>query len=110
MKRLALSLLGGFAIPSLYYAALTALLLWTENVALFLRLSYPVNWPILVLYRLLPFDSFPLRPGDRTFLTLLVIVCNALLYSLPIYLILWRLSLRKRKAQRVDLPPPPRFV
>jgi len=35
MKRLAMSLLGGFAIPSLYYGALTALLLWTENGSVF---------------------------------------------------------------------------
>jgi hypothetical protein len=111
MKRLALSLLGGFSIPVLYTLALALSFLWTKNLPLILRLSYAVNWPIFILFRLFPLGSFPLRPGDRIFLILIVIVCNGLIYSLPIYLILWRFSLRRRKAVRIDLPPePPRFV
>jgi hypothetical protein len=111
MKRLAWSLVGGFAIPVLYIVALALFFVWSENLALVLRLAYPVNWPTFILVRLLPLGSFPLRPGDRILLILLVIICNTVLYSIPIYFLLWKFSTRKRKAARVDLPPdPPRFV
>lgn len=107
MKRLALSLLGGFAITILYISAL--LLLWygTRNAALVRRLSYPVDWPTWFM----PSDPSSLSRGDQIFLFLLFIICNAVLYSIPIYFLLWRFSKRKRKATRVDLPPdPPLFV
>ena len=111
MKRLALSLVGGFAIPVLYTLALALFFLWTENLPLVLRLAYPVNWPTFILVHLFPLGSFPLRPGDRLFLIPLVIICDAVVYSIPIYLVLWRFSVRKRKSMRLDLPPdPPSFV
>jgi hypothetical protein len=111
MKRLALSLVGGFAIPFSYYAAITILILLTDNTDLGVRLSYPVSWPILVLYHLLPSTSFPLRPGDKTSLFLIIIICNVLVYSIPTYFLLWGVSLRWRRVKRVDLPPdPPGFV
>ena len=112
MKRLALSLFYGFAIPVTYNLALGLLMVRTKNFSLILRLSYPVSWPMLILFRLLPLDSFPyvLRPENRLFLVLLVIICDGLVYSIPIYFLLWRFSIR-RKAVRLDLPPdPPRFV
>ena len=111
MKRLALSLVGGFAIPALYTLALALVFLWTKNVRLVLRLRFPVAWPRYVLVHLVPLGSFPLRPGDRLFLIPLVIICDAVVYSIPIYLLVSRFSTRKRKAARVDLPPdPPQFV
>jgi hypothetical protein len=113
MKRLALSLFYGFAIPITYNLALGLLMVWTKNSSLILRLSYPVSWPMLILFRLLPPDAivYWLRPEKRLSLVLLVIICDGLLYSIPIYFLLWRFSLRRRKAVRIDLPPePPRFV
>jgi hypothetical protein len=109
MKRIALSLVGGFAIPFSYYAAITILMLLTDNTDLGVRLSYPVSWPILVLYHLLPSKSFPLRAADKIFLYLIVLICNVLVYSIPTYFLLWGVSLRWRKVKRVDPPDPPGF-
>ena len=113
MKRLALSLFYGFAIPVAYNFALGLLMAWTKNLSLIMRLSYPVSWPMFIFFRLLPPDSivYWLRPEKRLSLVLLVIICDGLLYSIPIYFLLWGFSTRKRKAERVDLPPePPRFA
>jgi hypothetical protein len=111
MKRLALSLVCGFTIPALYILALALFFLWTGNLRLVLWLRYPVNWPTFILVHVLPLGSFPLRAGDRLFLIPLVIICDAIAYSIPIYLVLWRFSIRKRKSMRLDLPPdPPSFV
>lgn len=112
MKRLALSLIGGFAIPFLYTISLALVLIWTERPSLVLRFAYPVNWPTVILVRLLPSGSFPLRPEDRVFLVLLVTIFNVVLYSIPVYLLLsLAFSLRKRRASRVNPPPdPPLFV
>ena len=111
MKRLALSLVGGFVIPALYTLALALFFLSTKNVRLVLRLRFPVAWPRYVLVHLVPLGSFPLRPGDRLFLIPFVFICDAIVYSIPIYLFLWRFPLGKRKDVRVDLPPnPPSFV
>ena len=88
-------------------------MIWTKHFSLFLRLSYPVSWPMLILFRLLPPDAilYWLRPENRLFMVLMVIICDGLVYSIPIYFLLWGLSIRRRKAVRVDLPPdPPRFV
>src|SRR3989442_1104473 len=109
MKRLALSLLGGCALPFLYEIVLSILLLWTKNRDLIVRLYYPLKWPILILFRLFPLGSFPLRPIDRAFLDLLVVICNGLLCSIPIYFLLWRFSRRKKPVQTLP-PDPPTFV
>ncbi len=107
MKRLVLSLFYGFAMPVTYNLALGLLLVWTKNLSLIMRLSYPVSWPMFVFFRLLPSDAivYWLRPEKRLSLVLLVISCDGLLYSIPIYFLLWGFSTRKRKAKRVDLPP-----
>jgi len=106
MKRLALSLLGGFAITIFYISALVLLWYWTGNAALVRRLSYPVDLPTWFMP-----DPSSLSLGTQIFLFLLFIICNAVLYSIPIYFLLSRFSKRKRKATRVDLPPdPPLFV
>jgi len=107
MKRLALSLLGGFAVTILYISALLLLWYWTRNGALVRRLSYPVDLPTWFM----PSDPSSLSLGAQIFLFLLFIICNTVLYSIPIYFLLWRFSKRKRKATLIDLPPdPPLFV
>ena len=111
MKRLALSLLGGLAITIFYMSTILLVLYWTRNFALVRRLSYPIDGPNLVLVRIFPIGWFDPRSGEAIFLLLLHIICNAVLYSIPIYFLLWRFSIRGRKAVRVDPPPdPPLFV
>jgi len=107
MKRLGWSLLGGLAITILYISAL--FLLWhsTRNAVLVRRLTYLVDLPTWFM----PSDPASLSLGTQIFLFLLFIISNAVLYSIPIYFLLWGFSKRKRKATRVDLPPdPPLFV
>src|SRR5437773_12261169 len=105
MKRLALALVCCFAIPFVYTITLGLFAVYSKNWRLILLLAYPVRWPTTILFRLLPPGSFPFRRGDRTFLFLYIIICNALLYTIPIYFLLWRFSKRKRKIERFDLPP-----
>lgn len=57
MKRLALSLLGGCAIPFLYAVIVGPLSLYIENPTWNQFVSYPVRWPILILRFLAPADA-----------------------------------------------------
>lgn len=100
MKRLALSVLGGVAIPFLYSVVFGPLTTYTNNETLNHYLGYPVRWPVLILYRWFPIDV----SNNETFLLLLVISCNVLLYTLLTYCVLFAVS--KRKVQS-HLPPPP---
>src|SRR5688572_1094334 len=108
MKRLVLSVVGGFVIPFVYTIAVGPLSNYIENYRLRRLLGYPIRWPILLIQRVAPFNSFPYRDGDQVFAFLLVIVCDVLLYSLVTYILLWRFW--KPKIQAVEPPPtPPRF-
>jgi hypothetical protein len=101
MKRLALSLLGGIAIPLLYSIIFGPLTLYTKNETLNHYLGYPVRWPILILYRLFPV----VVPNNETFLLLTIIGSNVLLYALLTYCVLLAFSRPTRAQSR--LPPPP---
>lgn len=57
MKRLGLSLFGGFAIPFLYAVIVGPLSLHIENPTWKEFAGYPVRWPILILYWIFPFRS-----------------------------------------------------
>ena len=105
MKRLALSLLGGVAIPFLYAVIVGPLTNYTENESLRQIVSYPVRWPAITLNELLPLDSFPFRDRDGIFLLVFIVVCDVLLYSIVTYLLLWRFW--KRKTKEFELPPKP---
>jgi len=107
MKRLGWSLLVSLAITILYISSLFLLWHWTRNALLVRRLSYLVDLPTWFM----PSSPSSFSLGTQIFLFLLFIISNAILYSIPIYFLLWRLSKRKRKATRVDVPPdPPLFV
>ena len=105
MKRVVLSLLGGVAIPFLYAVIVGPLTNYTENESLRQILSYPVRWPAITLFELLPLDSFSFTDRDATFLLLFMVVCDVLLYSIVTYLLLWRFW--KRKTKQLELPPKP---
>lgn len=103
MKRLALSLLGGVAIPFLYAVIVGPLTNYIENARLRELADYPVRWPIITLRYFFPLYSFP-----DVFLILFIVVPNVLLYSIVTYILLWRFW--KQKTNQFELPPePPRF-
>lgn len=109
MKRLALSVLGGIAIPFLYAVIVGPLTPYIRNPHLRGLASYPIRWPIIILSQVLPLDSFPFRDEDGIFLFLFIVVCDVVLYSFLTYILLWRFW--ERKTQKLELPPePPRFI
>jgi hypothetical protein len=109
MKRLALSLFGGFAIPFLYTIIVGPLSLYIKSPTLNRLAEYPVRWPIFILYRLVPLDSFPFRDQDSTALFIYIVGCEVILYTILTYLLLWGFS--KRKSEPSNEPPnPPLFV
>lgn len=105
MKRLALSVLGGFGIPFLYSIIVGPLTPYIRNNStLDLLAMVPVRWPILIFYRLgvAPFES-------EIAILIYMIVCNVALYTLFTYFLLWGFS--RRKTSRSATPPePPPFV
>jgi hypothetical protein len=98
MKRLALSLLGGFVLPFLYSIIVGPLTPYIRhNPTLNLLATVPVRWPVLLLswLRVFPFES--------EFSVLLYIVsCNVILYGIMVYFVLFALSKRKK----TNLSPP----
>ena len=112
MKRIALSVLGGFAIPFLYTMIIGPASLYVESQTVNRFAAYPVRWPILILYRFASFDSlgsFPFRDQDATVMFAYIIVCDVALYAILTYFLLWAFS--KRKSNGYESPPqPPRSI
>jgi len=102
MKRLALSLLGGFLLPLLYTIVVAPLTPYNNNRTLDFLAQVPVRWPILLLARLhvFPFQSEPWQ-------LLYLISCNVILYGSLIYFVLFALSKRKTTG---PLPPGPDVI
>jgi hypothetical protein len=102
MKRLALAVFGGVVIPFAYGVIGLTLSRYVKNDTLNLLASYPVGWPLLIMYRL----GFPV---GRDVATLLYIAgCNVLLYTLLTYCFLW--ATLKRKTREFAPPPNPPLV
>lgn len=101
MKRLALSLLGGIAIPFVYAIIVGPLSLYIKNEFLNHYLSYPIRWPVLILYPLFLTDVL----NNEDLVLLLIIVCNVILYTLLTYCVL--LVFFRRKKPELESPPPP---
>lgn len=100
MKRLALSIVGGVAIPFLYTIVAGPLSTYITNVTLHHYLAYPVRWPVIILYRF-----FPIEVSSNVVIVLSVaIICNVVLYTLITYVLLLTFSKPKTAVQ---LPPPP---
>ena len=112
MKRLALSVVGGFAIPFLYTIIIGPASLYIESQTLNRFAEYPVRWPILIPLHFASFEalgSFPFREQDTTILFVYIVVCNVVLYTILTYFLLWVFSKRKSKVYE-STPHPPRFV
>ena len=103
-----LSVLGGFLIPFLYTIIVGPLSLYIKSETLNQLADYPVRWPIHILYRLVPFGSFPFRDQDSTALLIYIIGCDVILYAILTYFLLW--AFLKRKSKAFDPPPNPPFV
>jgi len=100
MKRVALSLFGGFLLPFLYSIIVAPLTPYIkDNRTLDFMAMVPVRWPILLLHKflVLPFDS-------ESGLILYLVICNVIFYGSLVYFVLFALSRRKKTTQ---LPPTP---
>jgi len=110
MKRLAVSVLGGFAIPFLYTIIIGPASVYIRSQILNRFAEYPVRWPILILYRFASFDSlgsFPFRDQDSTIMFVYIVVCDVVLYTILTYFLLWAFSWRKGKVYKSPPQPPP---
>jgi hypothetical protein len=105
MKRLLLSVLGGFAIPFLYAITTGPLSLYIASERINYLLWIPIGWPkILYLYLFPPYSSHSPHLDDSTLL-IVIITCDVLLYGSLTYLLLWiRMG---RKPTAYTEPPPP---
>ena len=108
MKRLAVAIISGFAIPFLYAITVGPLSTYTENKSLHWLSYIPIGWPKIILQRLIPLNTFPFRDEDSTSLLIYIIGSNVVLYGLLSYLVLSGLSLSKRtRRTEHNVPPPP---
>jgi len=113
MKRLAVSVVGGFAIPFLYTIITGPTSVYIKSQTLNRFAEYPVRWPILILLHFASFDSlgsFPFRDQDATVMFVYIVVCNVVLYTVLTYFLLWVFSKRKRNGHESPPPHPPQFV
>jgi hypothetical protein len=108
MKRLLLSLLGGFVIPLLYAIIVGPLSTYTESWRIKYILWAPIGWPRILQFYLFSSPFGPgQRIGDATF-AVIQIACDVALYGSLTYIFLLTRSLRKRKSY-TGPPPPPVF-
>ena len=92
MKRLALSVGGGFLMPFLYGVIVGPLTPYIKfNSTINFLAMVPVRWPILLLHKLtvMPFES-------ELSLLLYIVSCNVIFYGSLIYFVQFALSKRKK--------------
>ena len=107
MKRLVLSVLGGFLIPFVYTMMIGSLPTYIQHRTLNKLLNFPIRWPMILLERLFSIDLFILQ-GYEPAILIYVIAADVLLYSFLTYLLLWRFWKQSPKA---SVPPePPQFA
>jgi hypothetical protein len=107
MKRLLLSLLGGFGLPLLYAVIVGPLSVYIKSERINHLLWIPIGWPQILCFYLSPMSySSPSLPDNAIFA--IQIVCDVALYGSLTYIILLARSLRKRKTY-TEPPPPPVF-
>jgi hypothetical protein len=108
MKRLPLSVVGGFGIPFLYTAIAGSLFPYIGDERINYLLWIPIGWPkILYLYVLLPFSDRALNLEDDALLVIMI-ACNVILYGSLTYSLLLLRSFRKVKGH-TEPPPAPNF-
>lgn len=105
VKRLLWSLLCGVLIPFVYSITAGPLSAYVESDAVRDVLYVPIGWPKLLLYRLFPIGSFPIR--NDTSLLIYIVACDIIFYGFLTFCFLTIRARRKVKAE--PAPPPPRF-
>ena len=105
MKRLALAIVCGFIIPFLYAIIAVPLSSYITNPTLDRLLMFPVRWPILILSQL----HFLAFENEIIAISVYLVACNVILYSILSYFLLWGVSKRKNVTLRSP-PEPPSFV
>src|SRR5215475_6949128 len=103
VTQVALSVLSGVLIPFFYTIVAGPLSTYIQNDGLRRALNYPIRWPVIILTRLLPWDSFPFRDGDELFLLLFIAISDVLVYSILSFTLLQLVW--KPKTQQLDPPP-----
>lgn len=109
MKRLFLSIVGGFGIPFLYTVTAGPLFPYTGDERINYLLWIPIGWPrILYFYLVRPFSNRALNIEDDALLGTMI-ACNVILYGSLTYSLLLLRSFRKVKAH-TGPPAAPIFI
>ncbi len=107
MKRLLLSVLGGFIVPFLIAVTTGPLSTYTRDRTINFWLDLPTGWPRILYFGLTgPLSPHPLANDETAFL-IYIIGCDVLLYSMLTYAFLWMFSIMRRRELSYDQPPPP---
>jgi hypothetical protein len=111
VKRLLLSLLGGFLIPFAYSVAVGPLTPYIEDPRLNQLAMLPVRWPVMFIEHLFPlwWLSISWQQGQEVWLLFYIIICNVALYSAATYVLLWQFAKRKASVEPAPPPEPPSF-
>lgn len=107
VKRLLLSIIGGFVLPFLYACISGPLSLYVDEQSIIRHMLYvPIGWPRLLYDRLYPLFNGPLHNND-TALFIYIFGCDVVLYALVSYVALTMFSILRRKKVEYEPPPPP---
>lgn len=108
MRRVVLSILGGFFFPFCYAVIAMPLSVYIKDAEIRWILSVPLGWPrFLYFYLFVPFFGDPLA-NNQVALVLYVIVCDVLFYTVITYFVLSiRSALKPPPIAYVEPPPPP---
>lgn len=107
MKRLLMSVAGGFVLPIVVACITGPLSTYTEDRTLRLLLDIPTGWPRILYFRF----GDPLSQGslsnNETLFFVFIIGCDILLYAILTYVALSAFSMLRRKGVEYGQPPPP---
>ncbi|HEX8457570.1 MAG TPA: hypothetical protein VF656_09750 [Pyrinomonadaceae bacterium] len=107
MKRVALSILGGFVIPFVYIVISGPPSNYVEDERILWLLYVPIGWPkLLYFYFSTPFSRDSFAENETVFL-LYILGCDVLLYTLLTYVALFVRSMLRRPQTDLGTPPPP---
>lgn len=109
MKRVTLSVLGGFVFPFCYAVVSGLLSTRVQDETIHLLLYVPIGWPkLLYFYFFPPFSGNSFADNETAFL-LYIVGCDVLLYTLLTYAALSIRSMLRRPQVEPGEPLPPRL-